>query len=210
MAKIRINDRIEIDAAELEESFIQAGVPRMTGTAGQKRVPADYFALSSFPLPPLPEQQRIVAKVKELMALCDELETRQAEETGLKRAAAASALHHLTEARTPEESADRWSLLVPRFGELFDELETIKALRRAILHSAAFGQLTEHLPTDGSASELLDEIGAQRSKLLSENLPTKNEAATQSRKLDNQRHERKDQNKQADINNRVKPCNILK
>ncbi|TPW26564.1 hypothetical protein FJU08_22075 [Martelella alba] len=168
------------------ESFIQAGVPRMTGTAGQKRVPADYFALSSFPLPPLPEQQRIVATVKELMALCDELETRQAEETGLKRAAAASALHHLTEARTPEESADRWSLLVPRFGELFDEMETIKALRRAILHSAAFGQLTEHLPTDGSASELLDEIGAQRSKLLAENLPTKNEAATQSRKLDNQ------------------------
>ncbi len=27
MAKIRINDRIEIDAAELEESFIQAGGP---------------------------------------------------------------------------------------------------------------------------------------------------------------------------------------
>lgn len=168
------------------ESFIQAGVPRMTGTAGQKRVPADYFALSSFPLPPLPEQQRIVAKVKELMALCDELETRQAEEAGRKRAAAASALHRLTEARTPEETADRWSLLVPRFGELFDELETIKALRRAILHSAAFGQLTERLPTDGSASELLDEISAQRSKLLAENLPTKNEAATQSRKLDNQ------------------------
>ncbi|RBO52155.1 hypothetical protein DSD19_16035 [Rhodovulum sp. BSW8] len=121
------------------ESFIQAGVPKMTGTAGQKRIPADYFALSSFPLPPLPEQQRIVAKVNELMALCDELEARQAEETGLKRAAAASALHHLTETKTPEETADRWSLLALRFGELFDDLETIKALRVAVIDAAANG-----------------------------------------------------------------------
>jgi type I restriction enzyme S subunit len=46
----------------------------MTGTAGQKRVSSDYFAYSPFPLPPLAEQHRIVAKVDELMALCDQLE----------------------------------------------------------------------------------------------------------------------------------------
>lgn len=46
----------------------------MTGTAGQKRIPLDYFAFSPFPLPPLTEQHRIVAKVDELMALCDQLE----------------------------------------------------------------------------------------------------------------------------------------
>lgn len=55
--------------------FIQSGIPIMTGTAGQKRVPKDYFSFSPFPLPPLAEQQRIVAKVNELMVLCDELET---------------------------------------------------------------------------------------------------------------------------------------
>ena len=55
--------------------FIETGIPRMTGTAGQKRVSADYFAYSPFPLPPLAEQHRIVAKVDELMALCDQLET---------------------------------------------------------------------------------------------------------------------------------------
>ena len=54
--------------------FIETGIPRMTGTAGQKRVPTEYFAYSPFPLPPLAEQHRIVAKVDELMALCDRLE----------------------------------------------------------------------------------------------------------------------------------------
>ena len=54
--------------------FIETGIPKMTGTAGQKRVPAGYFAHSPFPLPPLAEQRRLVAKVDELMALCDRLE----------------------------------------------------------------------------------------------------------------------------------------
>ncbi|WP_347917476.1 restriction endonuclease subunit S [Paracoccus marcusii] len=54
--------------------FVEAGIPRMTGTAGQKRVPTEYFSASPFPLPPLAEQHRIVAKVDALMALCDKME----------------------------------------------------------------------------------------------------------------------------------------
>ena len=54
--------------------FIDTGIPKMTGTAGQKRVPAEYFAHSPFPLPSLAEQRRIVAKVDKLMGLCDRLE----------------------------------------------------------------------------------------------------------------------------------------
>ena len=50
----------------------------MTGTAGQKRVPTEYFAAAPFPLPPLAEQRRIVAKVDQLMALVDQLETQLA------------------------------------------------------------------------------------------------------------------------------------
>ena len=54
----------------------------MTGTAGQKRVPAEFVVLNPLPLPPLKEQKRIVAKVDELMKLSDALEEqiRQSEE----------------------------------------------------------------------------------------------------------------------------------
>ena len=54
--------------------FLQMGVATMTGTAGQQRVPTDYFAYTPLPLPPLAEQYRIVAKVDELMGLIDRLE----------------------------------------------------------------------------------------------------------------------------------------
>ncbi len=54
--------------------FLREGQKKMTGTAGQKRVPADFVTHNPFPLPPLNEQKRIVAKVDELMRLCDELE----------------------------------------------------------------------------------------------------------------------------------------
>jgi len=91
------------------------------------------------PLPPLAEQKRIVDKVDELMALCDELEAQQAKETGLKRASAASALHHLTESKTREETANRLSLLATHFDELFDDLESIKALRAALVRSLCSG-----------------------------------------------------------------------
>lgn len=59
--------------------FKIVGESHMTGTAGQKRLSTEYFALRPFPLPPLEEQKRIVAKVDELMRLCDRLEAQQQE-----------------------------------------------------------------------------------------------------------------------------------
>jgi type I restriction enzyme S subunit len=54
--------------------FLNEGESRMTGSAGQKRVPRDYVFGTYFPLPPLAEQHRIIAKVEKLMATCDALE----------------------------------------------------------------------------------------------------------------------------------------
>lgn len=53
--------------------FLDDGVKNMTGTAGQQRVPTEFVRSALIPVPPLAEQQRIVAKVNELMTLCDAL-----------------------------------------------------------------------------------------------------------------------------------------
>ncbi len=71
--------------------FLKNGVARMTGTAGQQRVPREYFAHTPLPLPPLAEQHRIVAKVDALMDLLDRLD-----ETRKRRDAAQSAYVNAT------------------------------------------------------------------------------------------------------------------
>ena len=53
--------------------FISQGMKSFTGTAGQQRIGKDFISLFPIPLPPLAEQQRIVARLEELLPLCDGL-----------------------------------------------------------------------------------------------------------------------------------------
>ena len=55
------------------EYFIANGVKSFTGTAGQQRIHKDYLATSLLPLPHLAEQKRIVAKLEEILPLCEKL-----------------------------------------------------------------------------------------------------------------------------------------
>ncbi|TSA24477.1 hypothetical protein D4R71_06985 [bacterium] len=54
--------------------FLEEGKKKMTGTAGQQRIPKSFIENYSIALPPFLEQQQIVEKVSKLMQLCDELE----------------------------------------------------------------------------------------------------------------------------------------
>ena len=76
----------------------------MTGTADQKRVPAEFVALNPFPLPPLAEQKRIVAKVDELMKLCDELEEQLRRSKEESERFMQAVLHEVFEGKILEES----------------------------------------------------------------------------------------------------------
>lgn len=58
----------------LQRSFREEAARHMTGTAGQRRVPARYLAVASIPLQPLAEQRRIVAAIEEQLSRLDAAE----------------------------------------------------------------------------------------------------------------------------------------
>jgi len=129
--------------------FIETGIPRMTGTAGQKRVPADYFAYSPFPLPPLAEQHRIVAKVDELMALCGQLEAAKIEREQSRDRLVACSLQQLNQPADDEEAFRKDARFtfnhLPR---LTTRLAHIKQLRQTILNLAVRGKLVPQNRSD--------------------------------------------------------------
>lgn len=126
------------------------------------------FRSHPFPLPPLAEQKRIVAKVDELMALCDKLEAEQKAQAALKTQAVQSTLHHLTSAESPASFGTSINILERTFGNWFDDLANVKHLRATILQLAVQGKLVPQNPTDEPASDLLKRIEIVKERLVKE------------------------------------------
>jgi len=111
------------------------------------------------PLPPLAEQKRIVAKVEELMGLCDELEARQQERELRKSVLVRSSLSRFSESPTREN-----------LGYLFHNSYDIppSELRKSILTLAVQGKLVPQDPNDEPAAELIDRLELERESLATE------------------------------------------
>ncbi len=163
--------------------FIETGIPKMTGTAGQKRVPTEYFSSSAFPLPPLAEQRRIVAKVEELMALLDRLEaTRTTREVTRDRLTAASLTRLTAPDTTPKKLRAHARFALGALPTLTTRPDQIKALRQTILNLAVRGKLVKQDTNDEPASELLKRVAQKRSTLLDADYTNPAEAKTQKKK----------------------------
>ena len=118
------------------------------------------------PLPPLAEQHRIVAKVDELMALCDRLETARTErETTRDRLTAASLARLDAPDPDPAVFQNHAAFALDNFIPLTTRPDQVKALRQTILNLAVRGKLVEQDPNDEPASELLKRIAAEKSRL---------------------------------------------
>ena len=117
----------------------------------------------ALPIPPLAEQHRIVAKVDELMVLCDRLETaRTARETTRNRLAAASLTRLNSPDPDPTVFQDHAAFALDNLRPLTTRPDQIKALRRTILNLAVRGKLVEQDPADEPASELLKRIAKDK------------------------------------------------
>jgi type I restriction enzyme S subunit len=135
-----------------------------TGTTVQSLKYAE-FEQQPFPLPPLAEQHRIVAKVDELMALCDKLEAaRTAREQARDRLAAAS-LARLT-APDPETFGADARFTLSALPAPTTRPDQIKQLRQTILNLAVRGKLVPQNPNDEPASELLKRITKEKARLV--------------------------------------------
>ena len=143
--------------------FAVAGQGSMTGTAGQKRLPTEYFATRAFPLPPAAEQKRIVAKVDELMALCDKLEAQQQRREKYCKLTRDTVFTKLAIARTSDEVRVAWHRVEAAALLLLDSPESIESYKGAILDLAVSGLLLDRSEqSDTTGVELLRDIAERR------------------------------------------------
>ncbi|MDY0282612.1 MAG: restriction endonuclease subunit S [Salinivirgaceae bacterium] len=117
------------------------------------RLGTDDARNAPFPLPPLAEQKRIVAKVDELMALCDQLEAQQQERQTRHAALVQASLARFTQDPTP---ANLQFLFHPSY--------TISPadLCKTILTLAVQGKLVTQDPDDEPAEVFLESQRKQR------------------------------------------------
>lgn len=120
------------------------------------------------PLPPLEEQHRIVAKVDELMALCDELEKQETNHLKSHQLLVETLLGTLTRAANANEFQQAWSQLEQHFDDLFTTEDSIDQLKQTILQLAVMGKLVPQDPNDEPASVLLERIRKERKRLVEE------------------------------------------
>ena len=125
--------------------------------------------LTSFviPLPPLAEQHRIVAKVDELMALCDRLEAARMEREATRDRMATASLARLNApGPDPATFQNHAAFALNNLTPLTTRPDQIKALRQTILNLAVRGKLVPQDPNDEPTSELLKHIEKEKKSLI--------------------------------------------
>lgn len=115
----------------INSEYFHYNVSHQGGGSAQANLKMEHVLNMILPLPPLTEQQRIVARVDELMARIDDLEKTET------------------------------------------ELEILKAafpgdMKAALLQAAMQGKLTEQLPEDGDAADLINQIAKEKDQLIKE------------------------------------------
>ena len=119
-------------------------------------------------LPPLAEQHRIVAKVDELMALCDQLETQHNNAAEAHEKLVSFLLGTLTQSQDAADFSANWQRIAAHFDTLFTTEASIDVLKQTLLQLAVMGKLVPQDATDEPASELLKKIAAEKAKLIAE------------------------------------------
>jgi type I restriction enzyme, S subunit len=121
-----------------------------------------------FPLPPSAEQARIVARVDELMRLCDALEAKGRLEAEQHARLLSTLLGTLTDSRSPEELAANWQRVAAHFDLLLDRPEAVDALERTVVQLGIRGLLVSQSQRDEPATALVERARSEKERLISD------------------------------------------
>ena len=131
----------------------------VSGTTNQVELNTSSVIRLPVPLPPLVEQHRIVTKVDELMALCDQLELRQEGSVRTHGVLVQTLLGALTAASEREQFAEAWQQIASHFDTLFSTDSSIDQLKQTIMQLAVMGKLVEQDQEDEPAQKALFACG---------------------------------------------------
>lgn len=142
---------------EIEQYRKGVGISNMSGKA---------LASVLFALPPLAEQHRIITKVDELMALCDQLEQQHSNVQQAHEILVSQLLATLIQSQNAAEFNINWQRIYAYFDLLFTTESSIDAFKQTLLQVAVMGKLIPQDPKDEPARELLKRIQAEKVKLM--------------------------------------------
>lgn len=116
------------------------------------------IANASLPFPPRAEQHRIVAKVDELMGLCDALEAQAEDSLKAHQTLVETCLATLTNSQTPEDLTKNWTRLETHFDTLFTTEASVICLKEVVRQLGVRGKLLPQNEDDEGASVLLEKL----------------------------------------------------
>jgi type I restriction enzyme S subunit len=150
--------RASADDGRLAEYFTGTGISHFTGKSLQTYL---------VPLPPFAEQHRIVAKVDELMALCEQLEAAKADREARRTRLTTATLARLNSPDPdPATFADYTRFALDNLAALTSRPDQVKQLRQTILNLAVRGKLVPQDPDDEPVSSSIQ--GLNRPSNISE------------------------------------------
>ncbi|AXV36527.1 restriction endonuclease subunit S [Aeromonas hydrophila] len=152
----------------LQSSFVQRQFAEAVNKMAQPKLSLASIKHTTVIVPPIQEQHRIVAKVDELMAICDQLEQQSEAQLAAHQTLVETLLATLTDSCDAEELAQNWARLSSHFDILFTTEASIDALKQTILQLAVMGKLVPQDPSDEPASALLERIAAKKAQLVKE------------------------------------------
>jgi type I restriction enzyme S subunit len=168
--KLRLHSELLLDKKYLYTFLLEKTQELKAGGHGVSMVhmTKDNMEKTWVPVPPLAEQSRIVAKVEELMALCDALESRGVLESKQHAQLTATLFDALAASVSAHQLQENWTRLASSFDLILDRPEAVDALEQTLLQLAVRGLLVEQDPNDQPASELLKQIRAEKDRLIAE------------------------------------------